>query len=134
MSIQKELNAMQPAWDTKLASSHEVGVVRVPEGVYTVDITEAKITHATTGKLMINWHLAIVDGEYAGRLVFKNSVIDPSNQQNVDWLTSDLAKLGLDPHGKLSSLPQRLASVVGTRLKIKQGTSSVFFNTVVSHS
>jgi len=77
---------------------------------------------------MLKWDLIVLSGQYAGRHVFKNSVI---THKSIPFVKGDLKTLGVQPP-KFSELPNHLAALLDKTLEITKRTkgeyTNVYFN------
>jgi hypothetical protein len=102
----------------------------VPDGKYQVQIDKVELTTAkTSGNAMLKWTLRILGPHYAGRLLWKNSVI--ASKENVRWLKNDLHTCGLDLR-KLSELRDYLPQLLDVQLEVTKRTRgdsvNIYFN------
>lgn len=108
----------------------------VPDHEYTVRVNKALLGYSKNGTPMLKWDLVIVEGEYAGRHLFKNSVI---TTDSLPYLKRELQTVGLEQF-RLSDLNTRLADVVGVVLNVAKKTNdktkntNVYFNSLVDAS
>ena len=130
-SVVDKLKAMQADWEVYSQLDDEVGLPQLPQGRYTAKVVKAELVESSNHKPMVHWDLLITEGEYTGRHLFKNSVIDPASKDNMKWLAHDLHILGLTVN-KLHTLNTHLKKVLGLKLSATNGKSSVFFNTIIT--
>lgn len=102
----------------------------VPDGKYQVNVEKVELAKAqSSGNAMLKWTLKILGPRFAGRLLWRNSVM--ASKENLKWLKTDLHTCGLDIE-KLSELPARLGDLLDVKLEITKRTKgdnqNIFFN------
>lgn len=102
----------------------------VPDGKYQVKVEKVELTRAqSSGNPMLKWTLKILGPRFAGRLLWRNSVM--ASKENLKWLKTDLHTCGLDIE-KLSELPARLGDLLDVTLEITKRTKgdseNIYFN------
>lgn len=104
----------------------------LPDGKYEVTINTASALLSKTGKPMVSYDMIVIDGEFEGRHIFKNSVV--SDESSVNYIKRDFLKLGLEL-AKFSDITSRISEVEGTNLyvtiKAKEDSTAVYFNKVI---
>jgi len=102
----------------------------VPDGKYQVKVEKVELARAqSSGNPMLKWTLKILGPRFAGRLLWRNSVM--ASKENIKWLKTDLHTCGLDIE-KLSELPSRLGDLLDVTLEISKRTKgdseNIYFN------
>jgi hypothetical protein len=104
----------------------------LPDGNYTVEVTDAK-THEKSGHRMLTWTLKVLDGPHAGRLLWRNNMLE--TKSNKEWLKRDLKVCGIEL-AKLFNINDRTSELVGLVLSVTQKTqgkyANVYLNKVVA--
>ena len=92
----------------------------IPDGKYQVNVEKVELTRAqSSGNPMLKWTLKILGPRFAGRLLWRNSVM--ASKENLKWLKTDLHTCGLDIE-KLSDLPARLGDLLDVKLEVTKRT------------
>jgi len=119
------------AYDADFEAAEAPEMEEVPDGKYQVRINTVKLAESQKGDPMVKWDLVVISGQYAGRHVFKNSVITPAS---LPFVKGDLKTLGLQL-AKFSDLPNHLDSLLDTNLEVTKRTkgdfTNVYFNKVI---
>jgi len=102
----------------------------IPDGKYQVNVDKVELTRAqSSGNPMLKWTLKILGPRFAGRLLWRNSVM--ASKENLKWLKTDLHTCGLDIE-KLSELPSRLGDLLDVKLEVTKRTKgeseNIYFN------
>ena len=102
----------------------------VPDGKYQVNVEKVELTRAqSSGTPMLKWTLKILGPRFAGRLLWRNSVM--ASKENLKWLKTDLHTCGVDLE-KLSDLPSRLGDLLDVTLEVTKRTKgdseNIYFN------
>jgi hypothetical protein len=102
----------------------------IPDGKYQVNVDKVELTRAqSSGNPMLKWTLKILGPRFAGRLLWRNSVM--ASKENLKWLKTDLHTCGLDIE-KLSELPARLGDLLDVKLEVTKRTKgeseNIYFN------
>ena len=102
----------------------------IPDGKYQVNVEKVELTRAqSSGNPMPKWTLKILGPRFAGRLLWRNSVM--ASKENLKWLKTDLHTCGLDIE-KLSDLPARLGDLLDVKLEVTKRTKgeseNIYFN------
>jgi hypothetical protein len=102
----------------------------IPDGKYQVNVEKVELTRAqSSGNPMLKWTLKILGPRFAGRLLWRNSVM--ASKENLKWLKTDLHTCGLDVE-KLSELPSRLGDLLDVKLEVTKRTKgeneNIYFN------
>jgi hypothetical protein len=102
----------------------------VPDGKYQVQVDKVELTTAkSSGNPMLAWTLRILGPQYAGRLLWRYSVI--ATRENVKWLKNDLHVCGLDLV-RLSELRDHLPQLLDVQLEVTKRTRgdsvNIYFN------
>ena len=102
----------------------------IPDGKYQVNVEKVELTRAqSSGNPMLKWTLKILGPRFAGRLLWRNSVM--ASKENLKWLKTDLHTCGLDIE-KLSDLPSRLGDLLDVKLEVTKRTKgeseNIYFN------
>jgi hypothetical protein len=102
----------------------------IPDGKYQVNVEKVELTRAqSSGNPMLKWTLKILGPRFAGRLLWRNSVM--ASKENLKWLKTDLHTCGLDIE-KLSELPSRLGDLLDVKLEVTKRTKgeseNIYFN------
>ena len=101
----------------------------VPDGKYHVTIEKLELTESRTSHSpMLKWTFRIIAPRFLNRLLWRNSVI---NHNTLKHLKADLHVCGLDLRN-LSDLPNRLESLLDTKLEITKKTSGDYENIYVN--
>lgn len=88
----------------------------VPPGHYQAYVDRAYLDRAkTTRRLMLKWELVIAAGDYKGRRLFRNNMVETPD--NLRWLKADLQTAGVTLR-KLSDLPLQLEPLIGVLLDV----------------
>lgn len=96
----------------------------VPDGKYQVRIEAARLAESSKGDPMIKWDLVVISGQFAGRHIFKNSVITSAS---LPFVKGDLKVLGVQLP-KFSELPSQLGLVLDKKLQVTKRTKEEFTN------
>jgi hypothetical protein len=102
----------------------------VPDGKYQCIIDKAWLALSGPqskhpGSRMLRWQLKIIGGQYGGRVLFRNNMIETPD--NIKWLKGDLEVCGLAIH-KLNELKERVGSLIGVGVEVQvknQGKDSL---------
>ena len=102
----------------------------IPDGKYQVNVEKVELTRAqSSGNPMLKWTLKILGPRFAGRLLWRNSVM--ASKENLKWLKTDLHTCGLEVE-KLSDLPARLGDLLDVKLEVTKRTKgeneNIYFN------
>ena len=102
----------------------------IPDGKYQVNVDKVELTRAqSSGNPMLKWTLKILGPRFAGRLLWRNSVM--ASKENLKWLKTDLHTCGLEIE-KLSELPSRLGNLLDVKLEVTKRTKgeseNIYFN------
>ncbi len=112
----------------------------VPAGHYQAFVDRAYLDRAKTSRrLMLKWELVIAVGDYKGRRLFRNNMVETPD--NMRWLKTDLQTAGVTMQ-KLSDLPLSLESLIGVMLDVTvsvkgkgdQASTNVYLNKRVDRS
>jgi len=88
----------------------------VPPGHYQAYVDRAYLDRAKTSRrLMLKWELVIAAGEFKGRRLFRNNMVE--TPENLRWLKADLQTAGVTLQ-KLSDLPLQLEPLLGVLLDV----------------
>ena len=94
----------------------------VPDGKYNAEIEAAEFTLTKEKRSpMLSWRFRILDGEYKGEAIFKNSVI--ASDQQAEFLASDLFRCGLKLNS-LTELPENAWKLVGVNVRLLKKTKA----------
>lgn len=105
------------------ASADDEGV---PDSKYKINIEKVELARSqTSGRPMVKWGLRVLDGEHAGRLLWRNNVL--ITEENAAWLKKDLKKCGLEIE-KLSDLPNHLERLLDVRMLVSVKTNGEYTN------
>lgn len=93
----------------------------VPDGKYQCIIDKAWLALSgpqskNPGSRMLRWQLKIIGGQYSGRVLFRNNMIE--SPDNIKWLKGDLEVCGLTIH-KLAELKDRVSSLIGVGVEVQ---------------
>lgn len=91
----------------------------IPDGMYTVEITECAVLESRRGDPYLRWMFKVVDGPHAGRVISRANML--ATDQNLAYLKGDLAIAGMQLTD-LTQLPDLAGDLVGRRLEIKAQT------------
>jgi hypothetical protein len=93
----------------------------VPDGTYNVTVfrVEFKATKMT-GKPILAWEFVVLDGEHAGRHIFKNHVV--ASDDNASYLARDFKTCGITLE-KTSQAAQHLEDLLDLKLQVQVKTS-----------
>lgn len=97
----------------------------IPDGKYTVEVTDAEVTTSKSGQAMLKWTMRVVGGKYDNRLVWRNNLLE--TRQNLGWLKKDLKLCGIEL-AKLNDLNERAAELCGLCLQITQKSTDKYSN------
>ena len=116
--------------DFSEASIEEREFEEIPDGKYQVNVEKVELTRAqSSGNPMLKWTLKILGPRFAGRLLWRNSVM--ASKENLKWLKTDLHTCGLEIE-KLSELPSRLGDLLDVKLEVTKRTKgeneNIYFN------
>ena len=116
--------------DFSEASIEEHEFEEIPDGKYQVNVEKVELTRAqSSGNPMLKWTLKILGPRFAGRLLWRNSVM--ASKENLKWLKTDLHTCGLEIE-KLSELPSRLGDLLDVKLEVTKRTKgeneNIYFN------
>jgi len=104
----------------------------LPDGKYQVRVDEVELKETReTGKPMLSWKLVVINGEFEGRVLFRNNVI---TKKSIPFLKSDLELLGVTLE-RFSDLPSHLESLLDKQIAISKVTKdkyeNLYFNTLL---
>lgn len=103
----------------------------VPPGHYQAYVDRAYLDRAKTSRrLLLKWELVIAAGDYKGRRLFRNNMVETPD--NLRWLKADLQTAGVTLR-KLSDLPLQLEPLIGVLLDVTvsvKGTGDQAFTNV----
>lgn len=107
-AFDKELRAMDSAW----ANAPE-GFADLPEGIYTMQISEASIKKTkTSGKPRATFRFVVTEGEHLGSSQMDGFMLDPENPVGMSILKTLLGKkLGYEIPDSLSEVEDILADI-----------------------
>jgi len=102
----------------------------IPDGKYQVNVEKVELTRAqSSGNPMLKWTLKILGPRFAGRLLWRNSVM--ASKENLKWLKTALPPGGIEVE-KLSDLPARLGDLLDVKLEVTKRTKgeneNIYFN------
>jgi hypothetical protein len=102
----------------------------VPDAKYPVNVDAVEITDSkTSGKRMLKWTFRIFGPRFAGRLLWKYSML--ATPENIRWFKNELHVCGLDLV-RLSDLPQHLHLLLDLHLEVTKRTkgdaSNIYIN------
>jgi hypothetical protein len=112
----------------------------VPPGRYQAFVDRAYLDRAKTSRrLMLKWELVVAVGDYKGRRLFRNNMVETPD--NMRWLKADLQTAGVTIE-KLSDLPINLDSLINVMLDVTvslkgkgdQASTNVYLNKRVDRS
>ncbi len=119
-------------FDDAYAEAEVSAFDEVPDGRYQVRVHTVKLDRSRKNDPMIKWDTVIISGQYAGRHIFKNSVV---TQSSLAFVKADLQTLGLKLE-KLSDLPNRLNSLLDLTVDVTKRTKgeyeNVYFNRLLN--
>ena len=106
----------------------------IPDGKYQARIESLEVTRSkTSGNPMLKWKLRIVAPRFAGRVLWRNSVLR-NDAESLRWIKKDLAAAGLRVT-RLSELPAHAGSVSGRLIEISKTTrgeyESIYLNKLI---
>lgn len=96
----------------------------VPDGKYQVIVQAVEVTTSKAGNLMLKWKLQILAGPYAGRLIWKHSLLN--SKEALPYLKADLAHCGVEL-ALLTDLEGRCGELLDKTLQVTKG-KSVYIN------
>lgn len=105
----------------------------LPDGKYQINVEEVFFETSQSGNLMLKWKFRVISGQFAKRMIFKNSMLQ--TPKNMEFLKGDLDTCGITL-GKLRELQSRLEELLDVKLEVtlknkKDGDASytnVYFN------
>ncbi len=104
----------------------EVG--EVPDGSYTVRITDVSLSRSKAGNPMLVWDLRILGPESQGRILKKRRAI---TDKTLAWVRKDLEMCGLTLN-LISELSGQVHRMIDLDLEVskttRNGDTSIFFN------
>lgn len=127
MEISKEDQAAFDAFDESFKAAPADSSVAVPDGRYTVEIQDMKIgTTKTTKNPKVEWHLRVLAGPYAGKVVTKRNIV--TSADNVRFLKSDLhrAGCGIESMKEVGKVEQLVGAVIEVEVKYANGFTNVW--------
>lgn len=125
---QNQIDQMLAAHDDEFAGTEASARDQpVPDGKFPARVERMEITVSkTSNKPMLKWQLKIESGPHAGRVLFRNNMLE--TRENFAWLKGDLSVCGVTI-GKLSelrgALPQLLDLVLQVTVKNKTGSNGL---------
>lgn len=109
-----DLEQYDEAYDEAETSNTDFDTV--PDGTYQVYIDEAVMKETKDTRLpMLAWKFKIINGNYEGRVLFKNNVI---TEKTIGYLKTDLSKCELELK-KFSDLPKEVSKLLNVWLEVK---------------
>jgi hypothetical protein len=104
----------------------------LPDGKYRCVVDRAELTKSkSSGQNMLKMAFKVHEGPYAGRLIFKNSMIVTAS--NVEWLKKDLVCMGLKL-ARFGELKKRVGELLDTDVSIQQKTKGEHTNHYIQKS
>jgi hypothetical protein len=101
-------------------------VAPLPDGHYRVQVVHVEITTARSTRCpILKWKLRVRDAPFAGRLLWKNSVL--ASPVALRWLKHDLHLCGL-VLDKLSDLPEQIHHLLDVELDVTKRTQAQWEN------
>lgn len=131
-TIEKEIEDLDDIDALLKQTKPNVSSAEIPAGTYSCKIDEAVLTKAkTSGKLMLKYVLKVTDGEYKGRAVFKNAMLEPETSR--EYTLGDFIKLGYDKPDSKAELLSTLEEMVGSLVEVRvvqnsEGNVNKYFN------
>lgn len=105
------------------------GALSLPDGKYRVVVERLDLTAAkNSGQPMLKWWLRVSGGQFDNRLLFKNRVITDAT---LEWVRKEMLVCGLELT-PFSSLPYRIAELVGATLAISKVTKNGYENIYIN--
>ena len=100
------------------------------DGRYQTVVEKVELTRSrTTGNPMLKWTLRILNGEFAGRCLWRHNML--MSGENMKYLKTDLHTCGVEIE-KLSDLPSNLERLLDVKLEVvkrtKDDSSNVYLN------
>lgn len=92
----------------------------IPDDRYEVEIVKIELTKTAAGDDAIKWRFKITGGKYAGRLLFKTSVI--KSGEPMKYLKGDLERVGL--MGTLSENAEGFPEMTGVKISVTKKAST----------
>ena len=115
---------MQERWAAPVEDSE---FKDLPEGRYNVEIIDAEMGETKdTGNPMLTWSLAVLDGEYAGRLMWKRSVIT-DHPTTINILKSELLICEF-ACASFADMPRRVKELTGIKMEVKVKVKGAYTN------
>ena len=93
----------------------------LPDGKYQVKIDTIEITRSKKSKRMLKWQFKILNGNFAGRLAWKYSMMDSA--ENAKFLIWDLKKCGVNARS-VAGLKDALEGMINMKLEISVKTKA----------
>lgn len=123
-----DVHGVKPSVEDALAELHEQWAeieepagIDVPDGRYIAEIKEATLNRSkNSGRLQVSWQLAIAEGEYKGRYLFKHDGLDSAT--GLSFFRGSLARLGMDWPDSPDEIPGVLEQLVGTFAQVTTKT------------
>jgi hypothetical protein len=103
---------------------------KLPDGDYVVKVERAYLDKAkSSGATMLRWNLKILEGPFAGRVLFRNNVL--VTNENIRWFKRDLHHAGINLP-KLSQLEQHLAQFLDIKLEVTKKSRGDNYNVYIN--
>ena len=107
---------------------HETDDLSIPDGIYTVRVQSVDFGFTKTEKRLLKWQLQIVAGEYAGRVLYRNNLLEPDS---VQWLKKDLKSCGLMLE-RVSDLTHKYKNLEGIELIVSKKKKGEYDNVYIN--
>jgi hypothetical protein len=103
---------------------------QIPDGDYVVKVDKALLAKArSSGAPMLRWSLKILEGPFAGRMLFRNNVM--LTTENIQWLKRDLHHAGINLP-KLSHLEHHLGQFLDVKLEVTKKSRGDNYNVYIN--
>lgn len=125
--LQQALEAIDEEWN-EAEAGETGGFDDLPNGKYAVRIDGATVNQSkASGRLQVSFTMTVVDGDHAGRKVWKHEGIEGA--QSLGYFKTSLARIEVDPPAKIKDLPATLEEeVVGAFCQITLKTKGEYQN------
>lgn len=88
----------------------------VPDGRYRVELSELYLDTTKNGDPVLKWVLAVVEGDFEGRKLFKSSYFKTG--KNREWLVRDLKRIGFKLDSFSEGLEEACRVLPGRRFRV----------------
>lgn len=100
----------------------------LPLGRYVVEVEWASMATSQAGNPLVRWKLVVLDGEYQGRTIWKNSMLH--SDICVKGLKTELSRCGME-FTSMKDLPELLHNLKGLCLEVSRRQRGEYSDTYI---